>query len=780
MTFSVQAIFEQVCDLVGDARQAELLRLCGSGGRMRADVESLLKAHDAAGDFLDEPTLNPPELTETSLHSNNGERPGSVIGPYKLLEQIGEGGFGIVYMAQQSVPIQRRLALKILKPGMDTKQVVARFESERQALAVLDHPNIARVIDGGSTESGRPYFVMELVRGEPITKFCDQRKLSLRDRLRLFQDVCHAIEHAHQKGIIHRDIKPSNVLVTVANDKPLVKVIDFGIAKATNGSLTDKTLFTEFRQLLGTPLYMSPEQAEQSGVDVDTRSDIYSLGVLLYEVLTGRTPLDPMRLKSAAWAEIQRMIVEEEPSRPSVLVSSLAPQVTEAATKQLIEASRFSQSLRGDLDWIVLKAIDKDRTRRYPTASHFAADLDRYLHDQPVEATPPSRIYQFRKFARRNRGLLSALSVVFTSLFLGLIATGYAAKVAFDQKLRAEAGERQALRAATAAGASVLLPEADARRLAEGWQREIAAMHAQGASKEQDACQSEAQFTVWMSNWLMQHQLFDEADVLIEKVYSRCRTQLGTSDPTFFALCNVRILVNEARHGNPIRSADTYSDLIEAMKTIQGDQAIVSLLPEYAAVLARAGRDDESSAQIRRYLDLRATTFEPLSTLDRKRLQGSIDSLMNLGKIDPELVRQLQSIRETGTKTAAIPTLENDPELAADMQTFQGRWRHQFWKNGELVERMIVEFNGTTNTTQWVDEKDVVLRGRSGSFELSRSGGVKVITIFLGSSPTDGSSFIYSLSKNQFRIVSGMLANRQSLPEIELRNYFRIVTPNGK
>ena len=780
MTHGVQAIFDQICDVVGDHRQAELLRLCGSDDMLRAEVESLLKAHDAVSDFLKEPTLNPPELAETFIQETNGERPGSVIGPYKLLEQIGEGGFGIVYMAQQSVPIQRRLALKILKPGMDTKQVVARFESERQALAVLDHPNIARVIDGGSTESGRPYFVMELVRGEPITKFCDQRKLPLRDRLKLFQDVCHAIEHAHQKGIIHRDIKPSNVLVTVADDKPLVKVIDFGIAKATTGSLTDKTLFTEFRQLLGTPLYMSPEQAEQSGVDVDTRADIYSLGVLLYEVLTGRTPIDPKRLSSAAWAEVQRMIVEEEPSRPSVLVSSLTPQVTEAATKHLIEAARFSQLLRGDLDWIVLKAIDKDRTRRYPTASHFAADLDRYLNDQPVEATPPSRIYQFRKFARRNRGLLTAVAAVFVALLLGLIATGYAAKVAFDQNARAEAGERQALRAATAAGASVLLPEADARRLADGWQREITSIRKQGASKEQEASQSEAQFTVWRSNWLMQHQQADEADQLIEQVYAHCRSQLGMSDPTFLALCNVRILVNEARNGDPTRSADTYADLIEAMTVIQGDRAVVSLLPEFAAVLAKAGRDEQSSAQIRRYLELRATTPGPLSPLDLKRLQISIDRLMNGGKVGPELLHQLQSVRETGLQTAATPTPENDAELAKDMQALQGRWRHHFWKNGKLVERMIVEFNGTTNTTQWVDENDKVLRGRSGTFELSRSGGVKVMNIFLGGSRTESNSFIYTLSGNQFRIVSGMLANRPSLPEVELRVYNRIVATDPK
>jgi serine/threonine protein kinase len=780
MTHSVQAIFEQVCDIPGDNRQAELLRLCCGDVALRAEVESLLKAHDAAGDFLKEPTLNPRQLAETFIHHAGAERPGAAVGPYKLLEQIGEGGFGVVYMAQQSVPMRRRVALKVLKPGMDTKQVVARFESERQALAVLDHPNIARVIDGGSTESGRPYFVMELVRGEPITSFCDQRKLTLRDRLLLFQDVCHAVEHAHQKGIIHRDIKPSNVLVTVVDDRPLVKVIDFGIAKATAGPLTDKTLFTEFRQLLGTPLYMSPEQAEQSGADVDTRADIYSLGVLLYEVLTGRTPIDPKRLSSAAWADVQRMIIEEEPSRPSVLVSSLAPQVKEAATKRLIDVSRFSQLLRGDLDWIVLKAIDKDRTRRYPTASHFAADLDRYLQDQPVEATPPSRVYQFRKFARRNRGLLTGVAAVFVALLLGLIATGYAAKVAIDQQARAEAGERQALRAATAAGASVLLPEADARRLAAGWRREIDSMRDQGASKEHDACQSEAQFTVWMANWMMQHQQFDDADDLIEEVYSRCRSQLGTSDPTFLALCNARILVNEARNGDPARSADAYADLIEAMHAVQGEAAVVSLLPEYAAALVKAGRDEQSTAQIRRYLELRVDAPGSLTTLEMTRLQASIDRLMASGKIDADLLRQLRSIHETGIQTAVNPTAANDSELAQDLDALQGRWRHHYWKNGKLVERMIVEFNGTTNTTQWVDENDNVLRGRSGTFELSRSGGVKVMTVFLGGSRSDGSSFIYSLSGNQFRIVSGMLANRQSLPEIELRVYNRIVTPNSR
>lgn len=293
---------------------------CGDDSALREEVESLLSAHDKASRFMADATSEfvEPAPAEHSLP----EEPGKMVDRYKLLEVIGEGGFGVVYMAQQNEPIRRRVALKIIKLGMDTKQVVARFEAERQALAMMDHPNIARVIDGGATSTGRPYFVMELVRGELITEYCDKARLTTRARLELFQQVCAAIQHAHQKGIIHRDIKPSNVLVTISDDKPLVKVIDFGIAKATNSELTEKTLFTEFRQLIGTPQYMSPEQAERSGVDVDTRTDIYSLGVLLYEMLTGRTPIDPKVLGSAAWHELQRVICEEEPPRPSTLVST--------------------------------------------------------------------------------------------------------------------------------------------------------------------------------------------------------------------------------------------------------------------------------------------------------------------------------------------------------------------------------------------------------------------------------------------------------------------------
>ena len=406
MTDRVQQIFEEICDLSPSDRENAINKVCCDDQELRKQVEALLDAHDQAGDFMAEPTAD-----LKNPHAEITESVGDQIGRYKLLEAIGEGGFGVVYMAQQTEPIRRRVALKIIKLGMDTRQVVARFEAERQALALMDHPNIAKVLDGGATSTGRPFFVMELVRGDPITDYCDREKLTTTERLELFQQVCNAIQHAHQKGIIHRDIKPSNVLVTVADGKPLVKVIDFGIAKATNQELTEKTLFTEFRQLIGTPQYMSPEQAERSGVDVDTRSDIYSLGVLLYEMLTGRTPIDPKKLRSAQWGELQRLIRDEEPTKPSAMVTSMgADGGGEVAKRRSTEFNNLGGSLKGDLDWIVMRALEKDRTRRYATASQLADDIGRYLTDKPVEASPPSVGYQLSKFAKRNRKSLVAVS----------------------------------------------------------------------------------------------------------------------------------------------------------------------------------------------------------------------------------------------------------------------------------------------------------------------------------------------------------------------------------
>ena len=329
--------------------------------------------------------------------------PGTVIGPYKLLQQIGEGGMGTVFMAEQTQPVQRKVALKVIKPGMDSRQVIARFEAERQALAMMDHVNIARVLDAGATEAGRPYFVMELVHGVPITKYCDDNHLTPRERLELFVPVCQAIQHAHQKGIIHRDIKPSNVMVTLYDGKPVPKVIDFGVAKATEQKLTERTLFTQYGTMVGTLEYMSPEQAEMSALGVDTRSDIYSLGVLLYELLTGSTPLTHKRMKEAAYAEILRMIKEEEPPKPSTRLSDSGEALASISAQRHTEPAKLTKLVRGELDWIVMKTLEKDRNRRYETANGFAADVQRYLNDEPVQACPPSAGYRFRKFARRNK-----------------------------------------------------------------------------------------------------------------------------------------------------------------------------------------------------------------------------------------------------------------------------------------------------------------------------------------------------------------------------------------
>jgi WD40 repeat protein len=348
-----------------------------------------------------------------------------VIGPYKLLEQIGEGGFGVVFLAEQQQPVRRKVALQVLKPGMDTRQMVARFEAERQALALMDHANIAHVLDAGATERGRPYFVMELVRGVPITPFCDANRLAPRQRLELFVAVCQAVQHAHQKGIIHRDLKPSNVLVTLHDGVPVVKVIDFGIAKALGQRLTDKTLFTGFAQMLGTPLYMSPEQAELSGLGVDTRSDIYTLGVLLYELLTGTTPFDQERLRQVDFDELRRILREEEPPKPSTRISTLGQAAATVSTNRQSEPKKLCQLLRGELDWVVMKALEKDRARRYETASAFAADVQRYLKDEPVSACPPSVLYRFRKFARRHKALLVTAALLAFLVGLGMTeATG--------------------------------------------------------------------------------------------------------------------------------------------------------------------------------------------------------------------------------------------------------------------------------------------------------------------------------------------------------------------
>jgi serine/threonine protein kinase len=420
---SEQTIFDAARQMPDpQARAAYLEGACAGKPELRQRMESLLQASGRADQFL---AGDPLELGQAfrggSVPALSGEGPDTVIDKYKLLEKLGEGGFGVVYMAEQKQPLKRRVALKIIKVGMDTREVVARFEAERQALALMDHPHIAKVFDAGATAAGRPYFVMELVRGTRITDYCDQKNLPTRDRLDLFVQVCQAVQHAHQKGIIHRDLKPSNILIADNDGVAVPKIIDFGIAKATQMELTEKTVFTRFHQFIGTPAYISPEQAQITNVDIDTRSDIYSLGVLLYELLTGKTPFDARELLQSGLDEMRRTIQEKEPARPSNCLSTLdVEELTTAAKRRGLEPPRLISQLRGDLDWIVMKCLEKDRARRYDTANALASDIQRHLNFEPVVARPPSRLYEFRKTVRRHKLGFAAAGAVVAALALGL------------------------------------------------------------------------------------------------------------------------------------------------------------------------------------------------------------------------------------------------------------------------------------------------------------------------------------------------------------------------
>jgi serine/threonine protein kinase len=453
-----------------EERAAFLDQACAGQPQLRAAVEALLQAHAGAGSFLDKPPAGavgdtsdiPPGrwVDREDLAPPPLEGPGTRIGPYKLLQRLGEGGMGAVYMAEQEHPVRRRVALKIIKAGLDSAHVIARFEQERQALALMDHPNIAKVLDAGTTEAGRPYFVMELVKGVPITKFCDQEHLTPKERLELFIPVCQAVQHAHQKGIIHRDLKPSNVLIALYDGKPVPKVIDFGVAKATGQKLTERTLFTEVGQIVGTLEYMAPEQAELNNLDIDTRVDVYALGAILYELLTGSTPFTSKQLRSAAFAEMLRMIREVEPLKPSTKLSS-SEELPNIAAKRRLEPKRLTRLIHGDLDWIVMKCLEKERGRRYETADGLARDVLRYLADEAVLAGPPSASYRLRKFVRRNRkavltatGILLALIAGVVGTTVGLVRALAAEKLAGERLQRAEQAEAEATDGRNAAIAS--------------------------------------------------------------------------------------------------------------------------------------------------------------------------------------------------------------------------------------------------------------------------------------------------------------------------------------
>ena len=496
-------------------RKAMVIRACAGEAKLLAQVEALLSAQPEVNRLFEgsTPALarleelhgekeDVPALSEEDLPSPE-EKLGSRIGPYKLLEVIGEGGCGVVYMAEQEEPVRRRVALKIIKLGMDTRSVIARFGAERQALALMDHPNIAHVLDAGATEAGRPYFVMELVRGVKITTFCDQRQFDTRQRLDLFIQVCHAIQHAHQKGIIHRDIKPSNILVTMHDGVPMPMVIDFGIAKAIEGRLTDLTLFTSYDQFIGTPAYMSPEQAEMSRLDVDTRSDIYSLGVLLYELLTGRTPFETKTLMQSGLDEMRRTLREREPLRPSSVVTTLkAEELTQAAQARSAEPPRLVSLLKGDLDWIVMKALEKDRNRRYQTANAIAMDVQRYLDTEPVLARPPSQFYRLRKLVRRNKVVFLSGAAVVIALAAGLGISLALYMRERDLRNRAVAAEQEQARLRIIAERG-FVTEAELRRQAE-WRENIR-----------------------QAALLLSHKAYSEADQLVAQMSSEPSTMEG-------------------------------------------------------------------------------------------------------------------------------------------------------------------------------------------------------------------------------------------------------------
>jgi serine/threonine protein kinase/tetratricopeptide (TPR) repeat protein len=475
MPFDAKEVQEVFLAVAGCADPSERIRLldqkCGENLELRKRVVALLKAHDDPQDLPGLPAHTIDVEAETARSR------GKVIGErYKLLEQIGEGGMGTVWVAEQTQPVRRRVALKLIKPGMDSRQVLSRFEVERQALALMDHPNIAKVLDGGMTEEGRPYFVMEYVKGVPITEYCDNARLSIADRLKLFLPVCQAVQHAHQKGIIHRDLKPSNILVCLYDGQPVPKIIDFGLAKAMHQPLTEHTLYTAHGLMVGTPLYMSPEQAEFNNLDVDTRTDIYSLGVILYELLTGATPLERQKFKDAAFQEMLRLIKEEEPLKPSMRLSTSASLPTVAAQRSL-DPAQLSRTVRGDLDWIVMKALEKERSRRYETANGLAKDVERYLNDEPVQACPPSAAYRFRKFAVRNKGPVLAATSIFLLLIVGIIGTTVGLMEARRERDAAETARLDAIYAQQA--------EAEQRGIAqENARKAVAAAKAEEQAKE--------------------------------------------------------------------------------------------------------------------------------------------------------------------------------------------------------------------------------------------------------------------------------------------------------
>ncbi|MFQ6052123.1 MAG: tetratricopeptide repeat protein [Candidatus Hydrothermarchaeota archaeon] len=552
----------------------------------------------------------------------------TLAGKYKLIKKLGEGGMGAVFLAEQTEPVRRRVALKIIKLGMDTKQVVARFEAERQALAVMDHPNIAKVYDGGATQTGRPYFVMELVRGMPIIEYCDKHKLSMRERLELFIPICHAIQHAHQKGLIHRDLKPSNVLVTVQDNKPIPKIIDFGIAKAIDHRLTQQTLYTEQGQLIGTPEYMSPEQAEMSGLDVDTRTDIYSLGVMLYELLVGVLPFDPKTLRSAGFGEIQRIIRETYPPKASTRLSSLGDTQSVIAEHRRTDPTSLHRQLKGDLDWILMKAMEKDRTRRYETANAMALDIQRHISNEPVLARPPSTMYQLQKLVARHKTIFAFVGLLFVLLLgFAITMTVQSARIATER----DRADREATKAM--AINTFLMETLGSANPIEGSSRDITVVEALKTATEkiaesfveQPEVEAEVRHTIGITYLRLGH--YEDAEKLLRSALEIFQNTLGRDHPDIAGpLTSLGILRHELGDYNEAESL--YREALAIKRKLHGDEneEVLNILNNLALLIQDKGDIEAAEPLFRKILEV------DRKLLGKEHLNVAID-LNNLGRL---------------------------------------------------------------------------------------------------------------------------------------------------
>jgi serine/threonine protein kinase/tetratricopeptide (TPR) repeat protein len=667
-------------------RSDYLKAACGEDADLLARVEALLKARDVEDNFLKSPVLDPEAtLSEPPLT----EGPGTVIGRYKLLEKIGEGGMAVVYMAEQEKPLRRRLAVKIIKLGMDTKQVIARFEAERQALAIMDHPNIAKVIDAGATETGRPYFVMELVKGVSITEYCDKNKLNIQQRLDLFIQVCSAVQHAHQKGIIHRDIKPTNVMVTMHDDQSVPKVIDFGIAKATSQKLTEKTLFTRYAQMIGTPEYMSPEQAQFSGSDVDTRTDIYSLGVLLYELLTGTTPFDSEKLREAGYLEIQRIIREEEPPKPSTKLSTMGELLAEIAEHHKTNPDLLPRMIRGDLDWIVMKTLEKDRARRYDTASELVADIERHLNHEPVKAAAPNILYRLHKFIRRHRVSVTAGFLVAAAMIVGCLLATYGlvrARLDRNRAVRSEQvaeqrlveAERQA-RITEAVNEFInkdLLASADPART-RGRDVTIREVLDSASKKVEDKFKNEplieAAIRETMGRVYRKLGEFKSAEPHLERALQIHQDQLGKQHlKTLYSMSNLAVLYHTQRKYK--EAERLFSDALTEFRRILGDenQTTLSCANNLASVYNRLRRYEEARGLYSRVLE----TSKRVLGEEHKETLAAMNNLATLY----ERSSQYQKAEELFAKTLEVSQRvlgDEHPQTLSTMYNLAGLYRVQ-------------------------------------------------------------------------------------------------------